>query len=224
MAYEEKNDQIRQLCSDGLKRFLIQVNEPSGLLPIFTMYLSFMWEDAFYISDDYKFHTIKDYLSGPVKDHKVAVYEAGISLIKKLDFKELGVDEQMFRERLIFHDLSKYSTREHGGYAFRDFQAKRDTFPVQFRFEGAWHHHKVSNSHHPEYWWSVNRQGMGKFIDMPMIDIVEMIADWMGAGKTYGSSLEAWLPGNLHTFNFSEKTGSHVLMVLEMLGINFEKV
>ena len=48
---------------------------------------------------------------------------------------------------------------------------------------------------------------------MPALYVMEMIADWMGAGKTYGSTLEEWLPNNLHKFRFgvSHKTVHDIL-------------
>ena len=89
-------------------------------------------------------------------------------------------------------------------------------------FEKAWHHHKQNNPHHPEYWLNPNRSGILDVLPMPKIYVLEMIADWIGAGKTYGSTLEEWLPSNLHKFVWHRETANNVFSILLHLGIKTE--
>ena len=48
----------------------------------------------------------------------------------------------------------------------------------------AWQHHKGHNDHHYEYWVD-NLDSGGTPIEMPINCVLEMVADWMAAGKAY---------------------------------------
>jgi hypothetical protein len=117
---------------------------------------------------------------------------------------------------LWLHDLSKFSSQEAIGYALHDFKNPQDATRVAF--EDAWHHHKMNNPHHPEYWLNPNRGGVLEVRPIPMIYLVEMMADWIGAGRTYGKTLEEWLPQNLHHFRFHTLTVIHVTELLKAIG------
>lgn len=51
----------------------------------------------------------------------------------------------------------------------------------------AWQHHKGRNTHHYEYWIDNVDKG-GTPIPMPYKDVVELICDYLSAGKTYNGS------------------------------------
>lgn len=170
--------------------------------------------DDFAYSDDTYYWGIIGYLKKVVIPHKIAVYQAGEELIAKEWFHTYKIDAEQFRDNLWLHDLSKFSANEVFGYAMYN----RETGHGKQGFELAWHHHKMNNPHHPEYWFNPNREGKPEPILMPTIYAMEMIADWMGAGKTYGSTLEEWLPHNLHKFKFGAAT-SLIHNILEDLGI-----
>lgn len=152
--------------------------------------------------------------------HKNEVYEAGISLAQDVG---LGVDDYYsFKRRLILHDLSKFSEVELYGYGNYNFNGE-NTPAATDAFHLAWHHHKWANDHHPEHWLSTGRDGFAKAIEMPKLAMYEMVADWIGAGKTYGSSLGEWLPKNLHTFLFHENTMNMLGVLLRGLGFDVEQ-
>lgn len=161
------------------------------------------------------------YLEKTVVPHKVEVFKAGVELITNkaigefVGYKNLPV----FLQNLWDHDLSKFSQKEAPYYAYHNFKDPTASIVSPAEFEAAWHHHKVNNPHHPEYWWSVGRDGKTKALPMPPIYQVEMVADWIGAGKTYGSTLEQWLPENLHKFYFHPETAKGVLFILNTIGI-----
>ena len=48
----------------------------------------------------------------------------------------------------------------------------------------AWQHHKGHNAHHYEYWVDNLDQG-GVPIKMPWNDLLELVADYLGAGRAY---------------------------------------
>lgn len=86
--------------------------------------------------------------------------------------------------RLITHDLSKFTFSELPHYQ-RQFFGKADD---PQGFVKCWLHHQNKNDHHWEYW--VPRTGNPPYKNnepLPMPDgaILEMIADWIGAGRAY---------------------------------------
>jgi hypothetical protein len=88
--------------------------------------------------------------------------------------------------RLFLHDMSKFRPSEWFPYA-RNFYEKDGTPKPHTEenedFQRAWLLHQKRNSHH---WQShVLLEDSGKVIplDMPAVDILEMLADWAGAGR-----------------------------------------
>lgn len=168
------------------------------------------------------FQPVLEYFEKNVIPHKIAVFESGISLLRMEKIERLVGHQNLhlLMTNLWEHDLSKFSEREAPYYAYHNFKDPAASIVSQPEFEAAWHHHKVNNPHHPEYWWSVNRFGKAQALPMPVIYQVEMVADWIGAGKTYGSTLEQWLPANLHKFRFHPETSKSLLMILRNIGYN----
>lgn len=91
------------------------------------------------------------------------------------------------------HDLSKYSPTEFGESA-KHFQGNRS--PIEASKEScngyslAWQHHMGHNPHHWEYWIDFGKNGEIIPQKIPYKYVVEMICDWIGAGKVY--SKEKW--------------------------------
>lgn len=142
-----------------------------------------------------------DYYKETVIPHKIAVYQEGMKIKDAFGLSSEGVKKQ-----LLFHDLSKFSYAEHY-YMDVDFKNFKENSPTTIvNFKRAFHHHKANNPHHPEHWFDVKKDGTTIPLEMPRAYVAEMVADWMGAGKTYGSTIEEWLPGNLPNFRFHKKT------------------
>lgn len=181
------------------------------------LYAKYTVEDFAY-SDDMYYWGVDAYFREKVIPHKIAVYQAGLELSRQAWFSNYikGDDKELFLYNLWIHDMSKFSANEAFGYASYDF--KNPSESSKAGFEKAWHHHKMNNPHHPEYWFNPNRSGILEPIQMPPLYVMEMIADWIGAGKTYGSSLEEWLPKNLQKFKFGSAK-SLVKNILEDMGI-----
>lgn len=183
------------------------------------LYSKFTVEDSCY-SDDLCYNSILNYFKNKVIPHKIAVYEAGLSFLdnEKVDYLfENNSFKEEFIRNLWLHDMSKFSANEAFGYAMHDFKnPNRESVEA---FESAWHHHKMNNPHHPEYWLNPNRSGVLEPLPMPNIYILEMIADWMGASKTYGSTLAAWLPANISKFKFRNRSKVAEL-IRDCTGIN----
>ncbi len=178
------------------------------------LYGQFCVEDFGYADDSIWFGT-EGYLKQVVIPHKIEVFNAGIELFKKLP-QRCGIDEFEFVDNLWMHDLSKFSGIEAIGYSGWNFKTKSGNKTC---FDWAWNHHKNHNPHHPEFWLSVGRGGEIEVLRMPDIYVAEMVADWIGAGKTYGNTLEQWLPENLHKFKMHQDSLIFLSEVLDGIGI-----
>ena len=89
--------------------------------------------------------------------------------------------------RGLLHDLSKFSWVEfsesvkfyQGGKSSPITAAKKEQ-----GYSKAWQHHKGRNPHHYEYW--TDKYDTGTIaLKMPFKYVIEMIADYLGAGRAY---------------------------------------
>ena len=88
--------------------------------------------------------------------------------------------------RGIKHDLSKFTPTEFIE-SVKYFDGKRSPIDVCKEQNGvsqAWMHHKGRNTHHYEYWQDNFDKG-GHPVQMPFEDAVEMLCDYLGAGRAY---------------------------------------
>lgn len=88
--------------------------------------------------------------------------------------------------RGLLHDLSKYSPTEFLE-SIKYYQG--DSSPIDAckkanGYSKAWLHHKGHNSHHYEYWQDNFDKG-GEALQMPFKDSLEMVCDYLAAGKAY---------------------------------------
>lgn len=184
-------------------------------------------------SQDYEdeeiWQLIEDYFIKKVIPHKIEVRKAGNELLKESWFTQLltladGANAhnplEKFKYNLWIHDLSKFSIQEAYGYAVHDFKNPK---PTQSLFQKAWHNHKLQNPHHPEYWLSVERNGTTTPLPMPSIYIAEMIADWIGASKSYGQDFNEWLPKNLPQFTWHPYTANLTAEYLTGMGFKVRR-
>ena len=88
--------------------------------------------------------------------------------------------------RGIKHDMSKFSPTEFWE-SVRYYQGSRSPIDACKEENGvskAWLHHKGRNRHHYEYWQDNFDKG-GEPLKMPYKDAVEMLCDYLGAGRAY---------------------------------------
>ncbi|AFK02310.1 hypothetical protein Emtol_1161 [Emticicia oligotrophica DSM 17448] len=178
--------------------------------------------------DDEIWTLVEKYFINTVIPHKIEVRKAGMEFLKESWFiKLLSLADnntkdpiEQFKYNLWVHDLSKFSLQEAYGYAIHDFKNPKTTYSL---FQKAWHHHKLYNPHHPEYWLSVERSGATTPIPMPSIYVAEMIADWIGASKSYGMNFQEWLPKNLPQFTWHPYTANLAAEYLSMMGFRVRK-
>ena len=91
------------------------------------------------------------------------------------------------------HDLSKFSIAEFVPSA-KYFQGNRSPIEAEkddCGYSFAWLHHKGCNPHHWEFWTDFTEEDGSVIANkIPYKYVVEMICDWVGAGKVYQK--EAW--------------------------------
>lgn len=89
--------------------------------------------------------------------------------------------------RGLVHDLSKYSPIEFMPSAkhFQGTSSPIDAEKAQNGYSIAWAHHKGHNPHHWEYWTDWDKNGNLYAMKIPKKYVLEMVCDWVGAGKAY---------------------------------------
>lgn len=159
-----------------------------------------------------------NYIVENLFQHKVEVYKAGMSPFEK--YNSTSIDINQFNYNLLVHDFSKMHEDELESFTFLNSNKRQK----KDGFNKAWLHHKNHNKHHPEYFYSVNRLGKVQYIEMPEIYIVEMVADWIGAGKSYETPFEDWLKPNLNQFRFNKKSALNLQKILNSIDVKTEYI
>ena len=125
----------------------------------------------------------------------------------------------------LIHDLSKYGPIEFISSA-KYFQGNKSPIEAEkeaIGYSNAWLHHKGHNKHHWEYWTDFDKDGNIICYDIPTKYVIEMVCDYIAAGKTY--SKEKWTNKEpLEYFtrvrqgrHFSEKTEAMLLLLLDAI-------
>ncbi len=132
------------------------------------------------------------------------------------------------------HDKSKWGPSEFPQYAAQFCgpaltdeaeKTKRAT-----RFAEAWLHHIHHNPHHWEHWlFSDGFTPKGSTVEhgavrMPVPYIREMVADWMGASKTYTGTWDMtdWLNKNLPRIRLHSYVSEELVYVLRGIGYEYK--
>jgi Family of unknown function (DUF5662) len=106
---------------------------------------------------------------------------------------KLGILEQG-----IIHDASKYDAEEWFAYADNFFGNEEEKKAAKKPFSFAWLNHIHHNPHHWNYWILNGDNGDVDVLPMPGMYVLEMIADWTGAGIaiTGSNDLQGWYRKN----------------------------
>ena len=132
----------------------------------------------------------------------------------------------------IVHDWSKFRLSEFVPYA-KHFYGKIETGRDEtgyyqagetgdVLFDRAWFCHQSRNKHHWQYWIMPRDATLGAkddmfVLDMPVKYVLEMVADWIGAGKAQGKpDTQAWYDKNGERLILSERTRSRVRLLLTL--------
>lgn len=121
----------------------------------------------------------------------------------------------------IVHDMSKFGHTEFTSSA-KYFQGNRsplETEKEELGYSAAWLHHKGHNKHHWEYWTDFNDDGSIKCAKIPYKYVVEMVCDWIGAGKVY--SKNQWSQKSPLEYYNKVRSGRHFHPDTESLILTF---
>ena len=131
--------------------------------------------------------------------------------------------------RGLFHDLSKFRPSEYFPYLEhfygdrsnpadkrsrrQDMRANKDT-----DFDLAWLKHIHRNPHHWQFWLLVEDQtGVAKTLEMPEKVVIEMVCDWIGAGRAQGYYVKDEPLKEVN--NWYRKNGSKIVVSERVRGI-----
>lgn len=122
--------------------------------------------------------------------HKWFVLVAGVK-IKRTHFG--GRKNGVGIWRLLVHDMSKFRPSEWFPYARYFYGDEEDPCGyIQEAFDRAWLAHIHRNPHHWQHWILQEDDGPVKILAMPFPVLVEMVADWMGAGRAITGKWDTW--------------------------------
>lgn len=131
----------------------------------------------------------------------------------------------------LIHDLSKFSPTEffESVKYYQGTSSPIDACKKENGWSAAWMHHKGRNKHHYEYFID-NLDNGGTPIQMPFKYAVELICDYLGAGRAYyGSSFSYqkewkwWLNKREKPLLMHEQTKSFIDKVLYKLTLEKEE-
>lgn len=161
------------------------------------------------------------YLSYVIR-HKIFVFQAGLHTGASL-------------WRLLKHDWSKFLPSEWIPYANyfyapepirrpldrpnHELTIKQWKSALKKKFNTAWLYHIHSNDHHWQFWILKGDDGETVTLEMPEAARLEMIADWMGAGRAIAGKWEAgeWYRKNGIKMQLHPRTRSLVEAHLDLL-------
>lgn len=142
--------------------------------------------------------------------------------------------------RGILHDLSKFRPDEfipYARYFYGNYPEWKKTpsgikeqyfgltkEKVELNFDYAWLLHQKRNPHHWQYWILKEDSGNVKVFEIPYLYKLEMLCDWIGAGKALGIKspindkyyeLRNWWNANNHNMQLHSETRRYFNQLLK---------
>jgi len=147
--------------------------------------------------------------------HKYFVWIAG---------RALGVG----RFRLLVHDWHKFLPSEWWPYAstFYEADGTRKTYYETEEFMQAWRLHQRRGSHHWQHWLLTWDRGETIPLRMPKECVLEMVADWCGAGRAITGKWEvaAWWKKNDAVIKLHPATRDEVRALVEWFDVELRSI
>jgi len=123
----------------------------------------------------------------------------------------------------IIHDISKFLPSEfipYARYFYGDYPSIHDVHgdsrnrvklykeDIEEQFNYAWLLHQNRNKHHWQWWILNNDDGTTEALETETKYLIEMVCDWIGAGKSMSSGLAAneWFNANKGKMNLNANT------------------
>lgn len=125
----------------------------------------------------------------------------------------------------IVHDMSKFGKTEFFSSAkyFCGDKSPHYGDAAENGYSLVWLHHKGHNKHHWEFWTDFNEEdGSIEVNKIPYKYVVEMVCDWVGAGKVY--SKDKWTNSSPIEYYYKVRKGRHFNKKTETLIVHFLRV
>ena len=119
--------------------------------------------------------------------------------------------------RVVFHDWDKFFPDEWFAYVHTFYAPDGSKqYKETRRFARAWNYHQKRNRHHWQYWLITWDRGTTEALQMRRSDVLEMLADWIGAGWAINGSPNPrpWYEANRENINLHPY--SRALIEIEM--------
>lgn len=129
-----------------------------------------------------------------ITEHKSAVGEC-LKLLAQEPTPIKNLSESMISCIASGHDASKNSDEEYQAYDdwFYGDTGSEDRLSKQVAFNKAWLHHIHNNPHHWQHWILFEDDDSGEqfmAVEMPVLAVIEMVADWGSFSYRKQNSLE----------------------------------
>ena len=168
--------------------------------------------------------------------HKYYVLCAGIACLQDMDFYSSGFRRLwlsiQFLCRLIIHDIDKYKPSMLHAYAEAFYGDKGVEIPAtgyfhkpgrDLRYDRAWKKHQAW-AHHWQAHVLIEDSGTLRALDMPLMELLEMVVDWRGAGRAQGKpDYKAWYLANYWRMTLHENTRAFIEWYLQVSPADKEK-
>jgi len=171
----------------------MEINKPAPTCPEDEAYLKYIDEHRNYIYGAFRRHGQRICLS--------------LSLI--------GLSYHKLRNRIAYHDVSKYGPEEFQAYRKNFYPKKEEEGPSDFG--KAWKHHYTVNDHHWEHWVE-----NGKPKEMDRIAIAEMLLDWEAMSLKFKNNPAEWYRTHKNTILLGKRTRELVEKTLASLQMTRE--
>ena len=122
----------------------------------------------------------------------------------------------------VTHDMSKFTPTEFFSSAKYYYGDKSPHYgdAEENGYSAAWLYHKGHNKHHWEYWTDFDEKtGEIKVNIIPYKYVVEMVCDWIGAGKVYEKA--EWTQASPVQYYYKVRSGRHFHKKTETLVVYF---
>lgn len=90
--------------------------------------------------------------------------------------------------RLVVHDWSKFLPSEWLPYANYYYGGTPPDQSAKVHFDVAWLLHQNRQPHHWQFWVLIQDSGEVSALEIPVVFLREMVADWAGAGRAINGS------------------------------------
>lgn len=127
-----------------------------------------------YTAENSRHSEYDQYLSA----HRFNVQRSWVNILKPWLQRTLSFDTIMeIQQAILQHDDSKFSSAEYPAYC--NYFYPCDGYEKdEVAFKAAWLHHIHANPHHHQHWVLLSDNSQILILDMPLVNICEMLCDW----------------------------------------------